>query len=106
MKRHSSLVEVLILTALIGTVILPRLADAAGISGRLINKTPNGKGVDGVEVTLTLYRNDQEAGKTQGTTDRSGRFQFQDLSAKPGETYGVMVRYQGAEYNTDRIILE
>src|SRR5574341_1144760 len=107
MRRHSLLAGVWILgAALIALSGMPILADAASISGRLLNKTPDGKGVDGAEVTLTLYRNDQEAGKTQGTTDRSGRFQFQDLSSKPGETYGVTVRYQGAEYNSTRIALE
>jgi hypothetical protein len=107
MGRRSRLAETCILgLALTGLLALPRLADAAGITGRLINKTPKGKGVGGVEVTLTAYRNEQEAGKTTTTTDKGGAFQFQDLSAKPGDTYTVMVRYQDAEYNTERIILE
>jgi hypothetical protein len=92
--------------ALIDLMGLTGRADAAGISGRLVNKTPKGKGVEGAEVTLTAYRNEQEAGKTPTRTDRAGRFQFQDLSAKPGDTYTVTVRYQDAEYNTERIILE
>jgi hypothetical protein len=107
MERSSLLPGAVFLgIALLGLLGMPRGADAAGISGRLINKTPKGKGVDGVEVTLTAYRNDQEAGKTPTRTDRAGRFQFQDLSSKPGETYTVTVRYQNAEYNTERIILE
>ncbi|HSB68459.1 MAG TPA: carboxypeptidase-like regulatory domain-containing protein [Candidatus Methylomirabilis sp.] len=107
MRRHRLLAGVLILgAALIALGGTPILAEAASIGGRLINKTPGGKGVDGVEVTLTLHRNDQEAGKTQATTDRTGRFQFLDLSSRPGDTYTVTVRYQGAEYNTDRVILE
>ncbi|MBI3086014.1 MAG: carboxypeptidase regulatory-like domain-containing protein [candidate division NC10 bacterium] len=107
MKRHSLLSMVFLLgIILIGLVGLPGPAGAAGISGRLVNKTPKGKGVEGAEVTLTAYRNEQEAGKTPTRTDRAGRFQFQDLSAKPGDTYTVTVRYQDAEYNTERIILE
>lgn len=107
MGRHSLLAGGWVLaTALIGWLGMAAPADAASISGRLINKTPKGKGVDGAEVTLTAYRNEQEAGKTATTTDRAGRFQFLNLSAKPGETYTVTVRYQDAEYNSERIILE
>lgn len=107
MVRHRRLAGTWLLgIALSGLLAMPRLADAASISGRLANKTPKGKGVDGVEVTLTRYMNDQEGGKTTTTTDKSGRFQFPNLSVKPGETYTVSVRYQDAEYNTERIILE
>ncbi|OGB95159.1 MAG: hypothetical protein A3H39_08335 [candidate division NC10 bacterium RIFCSPLOWO2_02_FULL_66_22] len=107
MKRHSLLSMVFLLgIILIGLVGIPGRADAAGISGRLVNKTPKGKGVEGAEVTLTAYRNEQEAGKTPTRTDRAGRFQFQDLSAKPGDTYTVTVRYQDAEYNSERIVLQ
>jgi hypothetical protein len=107
MERHRVLASGLFLAiSLTGLLGLVERADAAGISGRLINRTPKGKGVEGVEVTLTAYQNDREAGKSSTTTDRTGRFQFQDLSAKPGETYSVIVRYQGAEYTTDRIIFE
>ncbi len=104
MARHSLVAGGLALgIALMGLVAG---AEAAIINGRLINRTPKGKGVEGAEVTLTLYRNDQEAGKTEATTNRTGRFQFQNLSSKPGETYTVTVRYQGAEYDTERIVLE
>lgn len=107
MARHSLLPGSWVLgIALIALITMPDFAEAAGISGWLNNKTPKGKGVEGVEVTLTAYKNDQEAGKTETTTDKTGRFQFQNLSSKPGETYTVTVRYQGAEYNTERIILE
>ncbi len=44
--------------ALMGLVGLTPGAEAAIINGRLINRTPKGKGVEGAEVTLTLYRND------------------------------------------------
>ncbi len=85
-----------------GLSVPPRAGarEAAIINGRLINRTPKGKGVEGAEVTLTLYRNDQEAAKTETATDRTGRFQFQNLSSQPGEPYTVTVRYQGAEYNS------
>jgi len=107
MKRHSLLSAHRILgMVLMALLAMPALVDAASISGRLVNKTPKGKGVEGVEVTLTAYRNEQEAGKTATSTDRNGRFEFQNLSSKPGETYTVTVRYQKAEYNTERIILQ
>ncbi len=107
MVRHSRLSGAWVLGgALIGLMVMPVAADAASITGRLINKTPKGKSVEGVEVQVTLYRNNQEAGKTPTTTDRAGRFQFQDLSAKPGETYAVTARYQGAEYTSERLVPE
>jgi len=106
MERHSRLAGIRTLgVALVILVGMFSLADAASLSGRLVNKTPKGKGVEGVEVTLTAYRNEQEAGKSTTSTDRSGRFQFGNLSTKPGETYTVTVRYQDAEYNSERIIL-
>ena len=107
MKPHSLRAGAGVLgIALIALLVIVRTADAAGVRGQLINKTPKGKGVEGAEVTLTLYRDNQEAAKTEATTDRTGRFQFQGLSGKPGESYTVTVRYQGAEYNTERIVLE
>ncbi len=107
MKRHSLLSAHRILgIALMALLAMPALVDAASISGRLINKTPKGKGVEGAEVTLTAYRNEQEAGKTTTSTDRNGRFEFQSVSSKPGETYTVTVRYQDAEYNTERVIMQ
>lgn len=107
MERHSMLPGIGYLGVALGVLVgVSSLADAASINGRLFNKTPKGKGVEGVEVTLTAYRNEQEAGKTTTTTDRSGRFAFQNLSSKPGETYTVTVRYQNAEYNSERVILQ
>ncbi|HSD50635.1 MAG TPA: carboxypeptidase-like regulatory domain-containing protein, partial [Candidatus Methylomirabilis sp.] len=77
MKRHSLLFAHRILgMALMALLAMPAVIDAASISGRLVNKTPKGKGVDGVEVTLTMYRNEQEASTTPTTTDRNGRFEF------------------------------
>ncbi len=111
MIRHSLLlsgawISGIVLIGLFSLTVVPGEAETSSISGRLINKTPKGKSVEGVEVQLTLYRNDQEAGKSATTTDRAGQFQFSNLSAKPGETYAVMVRYQEAEYNSERLIPE
>lgn len=107
MKPHSVRAGTGVLgIVLIALLAMARAADAASIDGRLVNKTPKGSSVEGVEVALTAYKNDQEAGKSTTRTDRSGRFQFRDLSSKPGETYTVTIRYQDAEYNSERIVLE
>ncbi|MBI4537433.1 MAG: carboxypeptidase regulatory-like domain-containing protein [candidate division NC10 bacterium] len=109
MVRHRRLTEAVRRAALLmGLLILaaPAALEAARIDGGLINRTPQGKSVEGVEVTLTAYRNEQEAGKSTTRTDRGGRFQFRDLSSKPGDAYTVTVRYQEAEYNSERILLE
>lgn len=72
---------------------------AAGvISGRLVNKTPGGQPVEGVEVALAPEGSGegQETGRTR--TDRQGRFRFEGVPPGADLRYRVTVRYQGAEY--------
>src|SRR5574342_966488 len=90
MERHSPLAGIRTLGVALGVLVgMSSLADAAGISGWLVNMTPKGKGVEGVEVTLTAYRNEQEAGKSTTSTDRSGRFHFFFNDTTTTEIYTV-----------------
>lgn len=73
-------------------------AEAATLIGRLVNKTPGGQGVGGIEVTLTENREGRESGKRAARTDAQGRFRFADLSAGVGLSYGLSVNYQRGEY--------
>ncbi len=79
-------------------LVLASPAAAAVISGRLVNKTPGGQAVEGVEVILARGEgaSDQEALRTR--TDRQGRFRFGGLPAGADLRYRLTVRYQRAEY--------
>jgi hypothetical protein len=72
-------------------------AAAGVISGRLVNETPGGQSVVGVEVLLSR----EEGGGDQGRsarTDTQGRFRFEAVPAGTELRYRLTVRYQGAEY--------
>jgi len=81
--------------AAVFVLLLPGLAAAAVLEGRLSNQTPDGGKVSKVEVALLFTRNGQEE-KLTATTDANGKFRFADLS--PGEHYRVNLEYEGAEY--------
>lgn len=79
-------------------LILPSLVEGAVLEGRLWNKTPKGRVVGDVEVTITPRKGGQ-AEKRTAKTDPEGRFRFADLaSAGP---YQVNLKYQGAEYDAE-----
>ncbi len=74
------------------------------IDGQLVNKTPGGAAVSGVEVTLKTFTQEKEAGSQTTKTDAQGRFRFEglDITKDITNTYQVVVPdYQGAEYDGD-----
>ena len=88
----ASLIAVLLL------LILPSLAEGALLEGRLWNKTPKGRTIGDVEVTLTTTKGGQEEKRT-AKTNSEGRFRFADLSS--AGPYRLNLKYQGAEYDTE-----
>lgn len=76
-------------------LVLPGTAGPAELEGRLTNKTPGGRGVGNVEVTLTFSKTGQEE-KQRTRTDGRGTFRFADLA--PGTRYELSLTFQGAEY--------
>lgn len=86
------------LALLLLLAVTPPAWAAGVISGRLVNKTPGGQPVEGVEVALAPAGSGegQETGRTR--TDRQGRFRFEGVPSGADLRYRVTVRYQGAEY--------
>lgn len=83
---------------LVMLLVSPVPAWTAVLEGRLINKTPGGREVEAVEITLIESKGGQEE-KRATRTGRNGTFRFADLAA--AENYRVNLRYQGAEYDVE-----
>jgi hypothetical protein len=91
------------LAVLLLLAVSPPAAAAGVISGRLVNKTPGGQSVAGVEVVLAR---DGRVGDEEGRrvrTDRQGRFRFEGIPAGADLRYRLTVRYLGAEYTADPV---
>ncbi len=79
-------------------------ADGNGvIEGHLVNLTENGSSVSGQEVKLTVYQGDSEVSSAAAVTDTTGNFTFNGLDTEQGYSYEVMVNYQEADYQTERL---
>lgn len=77
---------------------LPARADGPNaIAGRVVNRTPGGGSVAGLEVALMAFgaTGAPQEGRT-ARTDAQGAFRFEGLS--DAAAYAVAVRYGGAEY--------
>lgn len=79
-------------------LLSPSAATSAVISGRLVNKTPGGQSVAGVEVVHGLEEGAQGKEEHRTSTDQQGRFRFDDVLSGAGLPYRLTIRYQGAEY--------
>lgn len=79
-------------------LLTPSPGTGAAISGRLVNKTPGGQSVAGVEVVHGLEESGQGKEEHRTFTDRQGGFRFDNVSSGAGLRYRLTVRYQGAEY--------
>ena len=90
--------------AMLLLLAVSRPAAAAGaISGRLVNRTPGGQSVAGVEVVLTRDGGAGDPEARQARTDRQGRFRFEAIPAGADVPYRLTVRYLGAEYTADPV---
>jgi len=86
----------LLTLALVLLLLLSAPARAALLEGKLMNRTPGGRGVGDVEITLIESKGGQENKQTT-KSDRSGVFRFSNLSSQ--KDFRVNLRYQGAEYD-------
>lgn len=85
----------------------PVLAEGAGaIEGQVVNKTPDGSPVGGVEVILITYLNDKPTASQQKVTaGASGKFEFKGLSTDNGTAYAVRATFQDASYTSGQVTL-
>jgi len=87
---------------------LPALAAGPGVlEGKVVNKTPGGGPVGGIEVTLNTYQG-QGQGQAQqapvkARTDANGAFQFTSLNTEASYGYDVTLNYQEADYTSERV---
>jgi hypothetical protein len=83
---------------------LPAVAATEGvIEGNVVNKTPEGAGIGGIELTLHIFQGGTEMGQAKTTTDSEGLFSFSDLNAEPEYSYDVTLTYQEADYTTESV---
>ncbi len=68
------------------------------IGGKVLNKTVNEKGVEGLEVTLEGYIDKERAAVYHTKTDQTGSFSFEGLNADPNMLYYAVTEYQGVKY--------
>lgn len=73
--------------------------DAGTISGQVVNDTPEGGSVAGLQVTLVTYVNDEpQADTATALTDGSGNFTFTGLNTGQQYNYAAAVSYQDVTY--------
>lgn len=90
-----------IASALAGLLLLAVAQPAWGqgiIAGRLVNRTPGGQSVEGVEVVLAREEGAGEQAERRTRTGQQGRFRFEGVPADANLRYRLTIRYQGAEY--------
>jgi hypothetical protein len=86
------------LATLLLLALAPPAQGAGVVAGRLVNQTPGGQGVEGVEVALARWEDGQGQEARRARTDRQGRFRLEGVPTGPDLRYRLTVRYQGAEY--------
>lgn len=97
----------LVLALLLALTLLPSFAaaeDTGSISGKLVNRTPNGDGVAGQTVELIAYDGEKQTGSWSATSGADGSFAFEGLPTS-GQSYFVTVNYKGAYYYSEVIDL-
>lgn len=98
--------SVLLLTAFILSLFSPVLAAEPGsgmIEGSVVNKTAGGSSVADKAITLKTYLDKAEVDTAVTTTDAEGRFVFDGLSTAAGYGYDIVLKFQGAAYNSERL---
>lgn len=106
--RKTLLLTICLLAAV--AVVLPASAalgaDEGIISGQVVNKTPGGSPVAGLEVTLTTYSNDKTTSEQKVIADSTGKFEFKGLSLDPSNAYSVKTNFREADYSSDMLRLK
>lgn len=103
MNPRAPMLAVLLFAAAFALFPIAVSAQASGqgiIGGRVVNKTPNGKGVADIPVELKTLLQGQDKGSVSARTDPQGRFRFTGLSTEPTYIYGVSINYQEADYDS------
>jgi len=94
------------LLGLIAAILLALPALAAGegvIEGKVVNKTPDGAGVGGIELTLHTYQAGTDIAQAKTTTDVDGGFSFTGLDTGADFSYEITLTYQEADYTTGQV---
>ncbi len=73
---------------------------SAMIEGQVVNGTSDGAPLEGLPVTLWIFKGQEQEGSLVETTGGEGRFRFQDLDTE-GYTYQLEVEYQSVRYGSD-----
>jgi len=105
MKRFAFVA--LALLALSALLSIPASAQqSASIRGQVVNGTPSGGSVAGIEVILRTFPNTGEVTERSTTADEQGRFLFTDLQPTAQDAYQVRVSYQGVVYSSGLLTFE
>jgi hypothetical protein len=84
----------------------PAAAGGPGsIAGQLAQGTVDGGSIEGVPVTLLVFRGEQEVERRSATAGPDGAFRFEGLESGPGYTYQLVAPYGNVEYGGDPIAL-
>ncbi|MBI4304000.1 MAG: hypothetical protein HY665_06670 [Chloroflexi bacterium] len=83
--------------------VMAAAAETGVIEGEVVNETNGGAGVPNQEFTLKTYINDSETSSKTVKTDARGQFVVEGLTTKSGYSYDVLVNYQGADYNSEKV---
>ena len=83
------------------------LAQGKGvIQGTVVNGTPGGGSVEGLEVVLRVFQGQNESETLVTTTDAQGQFRFQDLEVGSEWAYLARVLYGGVAYSRGLLTFE
>ena len=78
------------------------LAQGQGvIEGQVVNGTADGGSVEGLTVTLHVFRGMEEQPSQTATTDAEGKFRFEELSTEADRGYALLLNYGGVDYGSD-----
>lgn len=101
--------RVLVLSLLLFIALWPSAvlgAEEGTISGQLVNKTPGGHPVGGIEVSLVTYAGENPVSEKKATADASGKFEFGGLALGASNSYQVAVEFLGALYVSDNVFFD
>lgn len=79
----------------------PYQAGDGVVEGAVIQGTPDGGAVDGIEVVLRAFVNFAEVDAFTTTADEQGRFRFEELAAGENMVYVLETTYDDVRYGSD-----